>query len=89
MVWLLGNEGMLGSELALHLGAAGIDFIGTDRDVDITDFDALNNFAHAQKEKISFIINWSAYTAVDKAEYCARGKNYRRKDDSYFYGLCF
>lgn len=68
MVWLIGNKGMLGSELALHLGGAGIDFIGTDRDVDITDFDALNNFAHAQKEKISFIINCSAYTAVDKAE---------------------
>lgn len=68
MVWLIGNKGMLGSELAFDLGGAGIDFIGTDRDVDITDFDALNNFAHAQKEKISFIINCSAYTAVDKAE---------------------
>ena len=68
MVWLIGCGGMLGTEAAQKLADAGIDFVGTDREVDITDFDALDAFRQTQKEKITFIINCAAYTAVDKAE---------------------
>ena len=68
MVWLIGCGGMLGTEAAQKLADAGVDFVGTDREVDITDFDALDAFRQTQKEKITFIINCAAYTAVDKAE---------------------
>ena len=68
MVWLIGCGGMLGTGAAQKLEDAGIDFVGTDREVDITDFDALDAFRQTQKEKITFIINCAAYTAVDKAE---------------------
>ncbi len=59
---------MLGTEVAQQLADAGMDFVGTDREVDITDFAALDAFLRARKEKITFIINRAAYTAVDKAE---------------------
>ena len=65
-IWLIGNKGMLGTELSLLLENAGISFIGTDLDVDITDAAALNGFASARQ--INWIINCAAYTAVDKAE---------------------
>ena len=37
MIWLIGNKGMLGTEVARQLEENKIDFIGTDRDVDFTD----------------------------------------------------
>ena len=66
MIWLIGNKGMLGTELSLFLEKAGFSFIGTDREVDIADFAALRDFAQARP--INWIINCAAYTAVDKAE---------------------
>ncbi|GHU73130.1 NAD(P)-dependent oxidoreductase [Spirochaetia bacterium] len=66
MVWLIGNKGMLGTELSLFLEKKGIPCIGTDREVDITDPAALAEFAAGQP--ITWIINCAAYTAVDKAE---------------------
>jgi dTDP-4-dehydrorhamnose reductase len=66
MIWLIGNKGMLGTELSLLLEKAGISFIGTDRETDIADFKALKDFAAVQP--IDWIINCAAYTAVDKAE---------------------
>lgn len=71
MIWLIGNKGMLGSEIARQLELNNIKFIGSDRDVDITNFDALDNFAKEYQNSnnnISWIINCSGYTAVDKAE---------------------
>ena len=61
---------MLGTELALLLESRGIKHIGTDREVDITDKEALSSFAEKinKIEKIDWIINCAAYTAVDKAE---------------------
>ncbi|PKL08144.1 MAG: dTDP-4-dehydrorhamnose reductase [Spirochaetae bacterium HGW-Spirochaetae-7] len=66
MIWLTGNKGMLGTELSLLLKAKNLSFVGTDRDVDILDAVALENFADGKG--ITTIINCAAYTAVDKAE---------------------
>lgn len=66
MVWLIGCKGMLGTEIARQLSENKIEFAGTDIDVDITNPQALADFARGKQ--ISFIINCSAYTAVDKAE---------------------
>jgi len=57
---------MLGTELSLLLEKNGVPFIGTDREVDIADPEALRAFA--EKQAFSWIINCAAYTAVDKAE---------------------
>jgi len=66
-IWLVGCKGMLGTELSCLLPKSGIDFVCTDREVDITgDVEALVQFA--RKNFISWIINCAAYTAVDKAE---------------------
>jgi len=66
MIWLIGNKGMLGSEVAERLEREGLSWVGTDREVDITDPVALADFA-AGKD-ITWIVNCAAYTAVDKAE---------------------
>jgi dTDP-4-dehydrorhamnose reductase len=66
MIWLIGNKGMLGTELSHVLTERKIFFIGTDREVDITELDALKSFTCS--ENIDWIINCAAYTAVDKAE---------------------
>jgi dTDP-4-dehydrorhamnose reductase len=68
MIWLIGCKGMLGTEIARQFEQNGIPFTGTDREVDITDPAALDQFARSQKEHITWIVNCSAYTAVDKAE---------------------
>jgi dTDP-4-dehydrorhamnose reductase len=74
MVWLIGDKGMLGSELADALVTAGMDFVGTDREVDILDPAALSAFSKGKK--IEWVVNCAAYTAVEKAEeeaeLCAR-----------------
>ncbi len=67
MIWLIGKNGMLGSELARQLEAAGLPFTGTDRDVDITNRRALEAFA-AANPGISWVVNCAAYTAVERAE---------------------
>jgi dTDP-4-dehydrorhamnose reductase len=70
VIWLIGNKGMLGTELSLLFEARHIGCIGTDRELDITDPGALEAFAAAQAktEPFTWIINCAAYTAVDKAE---------------------
>ncbi|MDR3343451.1 MAG: dTDP-4-dehydrorhamnose reductase [Treponema sp.] len=69
MIWLIGNKGMLGTELALRFEAQHIPYIGTDREVDITNPAALAAFAtHQGTGVITWIVNCAAYTAVDKAE---------------------
>ncbi|OHD14833.1 MAG: dTDP-4-dehydrorhamnose reductase [Spirochaetes bacterium GWB1_48_6] len=66
MIWLIGNKGMLGTELSLVLKQRGLSLVGTDRELDILDPSALEAFA-AGKD-IRWVINCAAYTAVDKAE---------------------
>ncbi len=81
MVWLIGNKGMLGSEVEKQLTENRIPFIGTDRDVDITNPEAIEHFTASietssyfpseltrQERQIKWIINCSAYTNVDGAE---------------------
>jgi dTDP-4-dehydrorhamnose reductase len=65
-IWLIGCKGMLGTELSLLLEKSGLPLIGTDREIDITDAAALEQFV--KKQPIDWIINCAAYTAVDKAE---------------------
>ena len=66
MIWLIGSGGMLGSEVAERLNGEKFPWVGTDREVDITNPAALADFA-AGKD-ITWIVNCAAYTAVDKAE---------------------
>jgi dTDP-4-dehydrorhamnose reductase len=66
MIWIIGCNGMLGKELSGLFDARGIEYTGTDRECDITDRSALRGFAAGKK--IEWIVNCSAYTAVDKAE---------------------
>ncbi|MDR1106424.1 MAG: dTDP-4-dehydrorhamnose reductase [Treponema sp.] len=68
MLWLIGDKGMLGTELARLLEKREIPFAGTDREVDITDPAALAAFAASIRETPAWIINCAAYTAVDRAE---------------------
>jgi len=66
MIWLIGNKGMLGTELSLLLEKGDYKFAGTDMEVDITNIDALREFV--KNHSVKWIINCAAYTAVDKAE---------------------
>lgn len=66
MIWLIGNKGMLGTQLEKAINKEGIPLITSDREVDITDPKALDTFIKGKKPE--YIINCSAYTAVDKAE---------------------
>jgi len=81
MIWLIGCKGMLGSEIARQLEENKLPWIGTDREVDITDLQALESFANSTRtssyfpsnlshteRQIKWIINCSAYTNVEKAE---------------------
>jgi len=65
-VWLVGNKGMLGSDVETLLKEKGYNVWGTDKEVDITD---LKSLYEANKDKsFDWIINCAAYTDVDKAE---------------------
>lgn len=66
MVWIVGCNGMLGTELCSVLARAGIDFVGSGRPVDIRNFGMLEDFARGKR--VSAVVNCAAYTAVDKAE---------------------
>ena len=66
MIWLIGCKGMLGSEIARQFEGNKIEYVGTDREVDFTDYTSIQNFS--RDKKIDFIVNCAAYTAVDKAE---------------------
>jgi dTDP-4-dehydrorhamnose reductase len=66
MIWLIGNRGMLGSEVEALLRESGREYLLSDKEVDITSPEALSNFA--RDKRIYWIINCSAYTAVDRAE---------------------
>lgn len=81
MIWLIGCKGMLGSEIARQLDEKKLPWIGTDKEVDITNPQALADFADSietasyfpselkrTERKITWIINCSAYTNVEKAE---------------------
>ena len=58
MVWLIGKNGMLGSEIARQLENTNIPFVGTDREVDITNRQELEAFA-ASNPGITWVVNCS------------------------------
>ncbi len=66
MMWLVGNRGMLGTEVEALLRKRDIPYIASDKEVDITDQSRLWRFI--ARHPLSWIINCSAYTAVDRAE---------------------
>lgn len=70
MVWLIGSKGMLASEIAAQLNQHNIQWIGSDKEVDITDKAAVEAFVQQNfsSSSLQWIINCAAYTAVDKAE---------------------
>lgn len=66
MIWLIGSNGLLGSEVANQLKIHNLEFVSSNSNVDIANIDSLNNFV--ANKKIDYIINCAAYTNVDKAE---------------------
>lgn len=81
MIWVIGSTGMLGAELCRLLEKNKIQFVGTSSAVDARDFTALKAFAdkwerdnyvsahkNGEPGRIQWIVNCSAYTAVEKAE---------------------
>jgi dTDP-4-dehydrorhamnose reductase len=66
MIWLVGHHGMLGTEVYHRLRARKLEHVATDLDVDITDRQAVSGFS--DPSALSWIVNCSAYTAVDRAE---------------------
>ena len=68
MIWLIGNKGMLGTELSLVLEQRGLAWVGSDRETDIAESAALDAFVAKQQGPVTWIVNCAAYTAVDRAE---------------------
>ena len=66
MIWLIGNRGMLGSDVSRELVSRGLTTIGSDQEIDITDPAVIREFARGRG--IRWIVNCAAYTAVDRAE---------------------
>ena len=66
MIWIIGGNGMLGKHFEFVLQTNKIPYIATDKEVDITEIENLQNFI--KDKTITWIINCSAYTAVDLAE---------------------
>ena len=66
MIWLIGNKGMLGNDVEKLLKERGLTYWTSDKEVDISDYKALEKFG--KDKKIKWIINCAGYTKVDKAE---------------------
>jgi len=66
MIWLIGNKGMLGNDVEKLLKERGLTYWASDKEVDISDYKALEKFG--RDKKIKWVINCSGYTKVDKAE---------------------
>ena len=82
MIWVIGCEGLLGKQLSNILKENKIHWVGTDKEVDITSWEALNNFEKSvetasyylsenvprSEKTIKWIINCASYTNVEQAE---------------------
>ena len=66
MIWLIGNKGMLGNDVERLLKERGLTYCDSDKEIDITDYKALEKFG--KDKKVKWIINCAGYTKVDKAE---------------------
>lgn len=65
-IWITGCHGMLGKELGEAASRATLPWIGSDREVDITNPEAIDRFA--TEHHPTWLVNCAAYTAVDRAE---------------------
>jgi len=66
MIWLIGNKGMLGNDVEKLFKERGLTYWASDKEVDISDYKALEKFG--KDKKIKWVINCAGYTKVDKAE---------------------
>ena len=66
MIWLIGNKGMLGTDVETGLKQNNIEYFASDVEVDIGNYNELKDFSI--NKNINWIINCAAYTAVDNAE---------------------
>ena len=66
MVWLIGRDGMLGQEVSSQFRSAGLRFVASGLEIDITNAGAVSRFARDADP--DWIVNCAAYTAVDRAE---------------------
>jgi len=66
MIWLIGNKGMLGQEVERLFKRKRLSYLGSDKEVDITNYPILKEFT--KNIELAWIINCSGYTEVDKAE---------------------
>jgi len=66
MIWLIGNKGMLGTDVEKLLKENNLSYVATDQETDITNYNLLKRYV--ENKKVDWIINCAAYTAVDKAE---------------------
>jgi dTDP-4-dehydrorhamnose reductase len=67
MIWLIGNKGMLGYDVERILNQyKSFEFIASDTEIDIINYDKA--YSYVKDKNITWIINCSGYTAVDKAE---------------------
>jgi dTDP-4-dehydrorhamnose reductase len=69
MIWLVGSRGMLGTAVGRLLQSRGHGFTASDAEVDITRRGAPEAFLASRGiERLDWIVNCAAYTAVDAAE---------------------
>jgi len=53
MIWLIGNKGMLGYDVEKLLKEINFKYWASDKEVDITDYKALEKFARDKEDYIS------------------------------------
>lgn len=66
MVYLIGNKGMLGSEIERILHHNSMPYYTSDKEIDLCNEEQL--FQYSQGKSPNWVVNCAAYTAVDKAE---------------------
>ncbi len=66
MIFLIGNKGLLGTDVEIYLRSHKIPSIFSDKEIDITNYEALKTFC--SNKQIDWIINCSGYTNIDTAE---------------------
>ena len=66
MIWLIGNRGMLGTDVEKLLKDSKFRFMSSDIEVDIPNIEELRKYSTGKDFK--WVINCAAYTNVDSAE---------------------
>ena len=66
MIWLIGNKGMLGSDVEKLLKKNNLSYVASDQEIDVINYNLLKNYV--ENKKVDWVINCAAYTQVDKAE---------------------